>query len=219
MTKTKSRDNDLPVDPDPISLVLEIANLVFQPGSLALIAASTSALYEIKNHQLNRQDLSEKNRSQIRNAIFTVERALNQGSAVLRNLASIFDQYGYLETPIMVGGAPISGYKNSRNVRRWHEDARAAVKDARDAFMDLSSILPSEYSGIIRETLDALNNLSDPLLGFRRPYGLFFVAAAKALDQVYSLIGEIGKDFDYQRQSNTITEDLIRIVPKLKRYS
>ncbi|NJK52476.1 MAG: hypothetical protein HC936_05945 [Leptolyngbyaceae cyanobacterium SU_3_3] len=129
-----------------MTIVLEIANLVIQPGSLALIASATTATTAV----LNRVDANNKRKSEIRSRLYTIDRALTTGFAALMKLGSMLDQFQFLDQERRLGGAPIRGFKNSKDLRDTHNECRDAVKEARDAFMDLSEFLPNIHA----ETVD-----------------------------------------------------------------
>lgn len=200
-------------DPDPLTVMLEIANLVFQPGSLALLASGVSATTGV----LMWKDAKEKQRTEIRRKLYEIDRALNDGFNALMVLASLLDQFNHLDKPVMVGGAPITGYKNAQRLRKSHEDCRNAVKDARDAFSDLSVMLPAEASEHTKRTLEKLNELSQHIMRFGQPYSVFLVAASQALTVVDNFICIAGKHCDFRRASRTFTQNLVESFPHLPR--
>lgn len=198
-------------DPDPLTLLLEIANLVFQPGSLGALAAGISAATGV----LMWRDIKEKQATEIRRKLYEIDRALTDGFAALMVLASLLDQFNHLEKPIRVGGAVITGYKNAQRLRKTHEDCRAAVKDARDAFSDLSALLPHEVRDDIRQTLDDLNRLSGRILSIGESYARFLVAASQALSVVDGLVCRIGAFCDFKRSGRVFTDELVQSLPRL----
>jgi hypothetical protein len=210
-----SEDQESAVDPDPISLILEIANLIIQPGSLALIAAGATAVLQYKSHK----QMTEGQRSKIRGKLYEIDRALNDGFGALMTLASLLDQFNYLERHLRIGEAPIRGYKNAQKLRRAHEDCRAAVKDARDAFIELSELLPAEHSEHIGKALDKLNRLYQPLVSLETPYGRSLVAATFSLNVVDDLICKIGKHYDFERSARSFTDELIQSIPLLRGHN
>lgn len=209
---------ELEVDPDPLSVMLEIANLVFQPGSLALIAALAAGAGQVASAAIQYREITRKQQSEIRQRLFEIDRALSKGFHSLRVLASLFQQFNYIEYHVSVGGAPIKGFNNAQLMRRTHEDCRSAVKEARDAFMALSALLPGIHAEEIYATIQKLNRLSEPLLGFGKPYGIFLVAASFALTQVDALICNIGKNYDFRRLPYDYPDELIKSLPQLAEY-
>ncbi len=203
------------IDPDPISIILEIANLVFQPGSLALLANVASGAGAVAAAAIAHQDISNRKRSDVRRALYEIDRALTKGFSGLMTLGSILDEFSYLERPKRVGGAPVTGFKNAEALRRTHEDCRAAVKEARDAFMSLSALLSNDYAEVIDRTINRLNELSYPILNFGPTYGTFLVAGAFALHEVDVLICTIGPTYDFRRAPRDFVEDLRRSLPNL----
>ena len=106
----KNSNHDNAYDPDPLTILLEIANLVIQPGSLSLLAASVSAATGV----LTWRDIKNKQATEIRRKLYEIDRALTDGFAALMVLASLLDQFNHLEKPIRIGGTPITGYKNAK---------------------------------------------------------------------------------------------------------
>ena len=208
------------VDPDPISVILEIANLVFQPGSLALIGnlASGAGAVAAAAIAYKERELSTRKKSDIRRKLYEIDRSLTKGFSGLMTLASLLDEFNYIDKRMIIGGAPIKGYKNSQLLRRTHEDCRSAVKEARDAFMDLSSILPHEHANVIGETISELNEIAEPMLGFRKPYGVFLVNASFALTKVDELICKIGRKYDFYREARDFPSELRTSIPSLREY-
>lgn len=202
-------------DPDPLTLLLEIANLVFQPGSLGALAAGISAATGV----LMWRDIKEKQVTEIRRKLYEIDRALTDGFAALMVLASLLDQFNHLEKPIRVGGAAITGYKNAQRLRKTHEDCRAAVKDARDAFSDLSALLPHEARDDVRQTLEELNRLSGRILCIGESYARFLVAASQALSAVDGLVCRIGTFCDFKRSGRVFTDDLVQSLPRLGEHN
>jgi hypothetical protein len=202
-------------DPDPISLILEIANLIIQPGSLALLAAGAAAVIQYKSYK----QLSQAQRSKIRGKLYEIDRALNDGFATLMTLASLLDEFDFLEKPMRIGGAPIRGYKNAQKLRRAHEDCRAAVKDARDAFIDLSELLPVEHSEDIGKTISNLNRLYQPLVSIETLYAQSLIAATLALNAVDDLICRIGEHYEFHRSPRSFTDELLNSIPRLRKIS
>lgn len=201
-------------DPDPISLILEIANLIVQPGSLALIAAGTTAVINYKNYK----NTTEGQRSKIRGKLYEIDRAINDGFSALMILASLLDQFNSLEKNMKIGGAPIRGYKNAQKLRRSHEDCRSAVKEARDAFIELSEILPADHALHIGNAIGNLNLLYQPLISFESQYGRSLVAATLALQEVDSLICKLGVGYDFHRSPRPYTDELVKSIPMLTKH-
>jgi hypothetical protein len=201
-------------DPDPLTLVLEIANLVFQPGSLAALAAGVSAATSV----LMWREVKEKQITEIRRKLYEIDRALTDGFGAVMLLASLLDQFNHLGHPVGVGRAAITGFKNSQRLRKAHEDCRGAVKDARDAFLELSAILPRDTEKEVGETLRELNHLLPRVLGVEHPYGRFLVAATQALSVVDTLICKIGERCDFKRSPRVFTDELIQSLPGLASY-
>lgn len=199
-------------DPDPLTLLLEIANLVIQPGSLAALAAGISAATGV----LMWKDIKERQVTEIRRKLYEIDRALTDGFAALMVLASLLDQFNHLGKPIEVGGAAITGYKNAQRLRKAHEDCRAAVRDARDAFSDLSALLPNEARDDVRRTLEELNKISGRIICMGESYARFLVAASQALSAVDSLICRIGAFCDFKRSGRVFTQDLVQSLPRLR---
>ncbi len=212
--EAKHSNLDNAYDPEPLTILLEIANLVIQPGSLGLLAAGVSAATGI----LVWRDIKEKQVTEIRRKLYEIDRALTDGFAALMVLASLLDQFNHLEKPIKVGGAVITGYKNAKRLRKAHEDCRGAVKDARDAFSDLSALLPPESRDDIRETLQQLNTLSNSIICIGKPYARFLVAASQALSTVDNFICRIGKYCDFKRAGRVFTDDLVKSLPHLRKH-
>lgn len=198
-------------DPDPISLILEIANLIIQPGSLALLAAGASAVLQYKSYK----QISEGQRSKIRGKLYEIDRALTDGFGTLMTLASLLDQFNFLERNIGIGHAPVRGYKNAEKLRRAHEDCRAAVKEARDAFINLSENLPIEHAEDIANAIDRLNRIYQTLVSIDSLYAHSIIAATFALNVVDSLICRIGKGYDFRRTPRSFTDDLLKSLPIL----
>lgn len=196
-------------DPDPLTLIIEIANLVFQPGTLGALAGGISAATGV----LMWRDTKEKQRTEIRRKLYEIDRALTDGFSALMVLASLLDQFNYLDTQVMVGGAPITGYKNAQRLRKAHEDCRAAVKDARDAFFDLSAMLPIDTREEASQTISELNGLSKNIIPFGKPYALFLFAASQALTVVDRFICHVGKKCDFQRSPRIFTTTLSESFP------
>lgn len=207
----KSNKDDT-YDPDPLTLILEIANLVIQPGSLSVLAAGVSAATGV----LVWRDIKEKQVTEIRRKLYEIDRALTDGFSALMVLASLLDQFNHLTKPIRVGGAAISGYKNAKRLRKAHEDCRSAVKDARDAFSDLSALLPPESRDDIRKTLEQLNTLSADIICIGQPYARFLVSASQALSSVDNLICRIGEFCDFKRSGRVFKDDLVQSIPSLR---
>lgn len=202
-------------DPDPLTIMLEIANLVFQPGSLGALAAGISATTSI----LVLRNAKDKQKTDIRRKLYEIDRALTDGFSSLMVLASLLDQFNHLDKPIMVGGAPITGYKNAQRLRKAHEDCRSAVKDARDAFSDLSAMLPADTRKIAEHTLRQLNELSQHIMRFGQPYSVFLVAAAQALTVVDGFICHIGVHCDFRRTPRIFVQNLTESFPNLPQPS
>ena len=213
-----NKDLIMEIDPEPISIILELANLVFQPGSLTLIANFASGAGAVAAALITYKQLSEKKRSEIRRKLFVIDRAITKGFAGLSTLASLLDEFNYLEREMRVGGAPIKGFKNAQSLRRIHEDCRSAVKEARDAFTDMSASLPVEHAEMIHKTLDRLNKLADPILSFKQPYGSSIVASALALMVVDEFICDIGKMYDFLREPRNFHKEIVKAIPKLRRF-
>lgn len=201
-------------DPPPLTLILEIANLVIQPGSLALLASGATAAIQYKQYK----KLTESKCSKIRGKLYNIDRALNDGFASLMTLASLLDQFNSLDKGIRIGGSPIKGFKNTQKLRRAHEDCRAAVKDTRDAFIELSELLPSVHSEEISTAIAALNNLYNYLVTLDTPMALSLIAATHALNTIDRLICSIGKDYDFKRSPRSFTDELLLSMPQLRQY-
>lgn len=206
------------IDPDPISVMLEIANLVFQPGSLSLIANIASGAGAVGATVIAYKQLSEQKRSEVRRKLFEIDRALTKGFSGLATLASLLNEFNYINRKVKIGGAPIKGYNNAQTIRRVHEDCRSAVKEARDAFMDLSALLPAEHADIINKTLNELNRLAEPMITMNQPYGQFLVAASHALSVVDRFICDIGERYDFNRRARNFHEEIIEAIPRLREY-
>lgn len=103
-------------------------------------------------------------------------------------------------------------------LRRVHEDCRSAVKEARDAFMDLSAMLPGEHAEAINRTIDQLNRLAEPILSMNKPYGIFLTAAALALTRVDELICNMGERYEFNRLPRNFHTELMESVPQLRQY-
>jgi hypothetical protein len=202
-------------DPEPLSIFLEIVNLIIQPGTLAAIIGGGAAAAQAV---ITYQDVTARKRSDIRRALFEIERALNKGFAGLVNLTSLLYEFGYTRNPKRIGGAPIQGFKNSEALRRTHEDCRAAVKEARDAFINLSSLLPNEHIPRISGTLERLNSIAEPILSPNAPYGLSIVVLADALTEVDALISNIGENYDFDHQPRDYRTELTRAFVRLREY-
>ncbi len=209
-----SVEDDL-YDPDPLTVLLELANLVFQPGSLALLAGGVSAATSL----LMWRDAKDKHLTEIRRKLYEIDRALNDGFGSMMVIASLLDQFNHLDKPVRVGGAPITGYKNAQRLRKAHEDCRSAVKDARDAFSDLSALLPSEEREHATRTLDKLNELSQSIMRFGQPYGTFLLATSHALTTVDHFICSVGEHCDFRRQPRTFTQNLLESFPGMDNLS
>lgn len=203
------------IDPSPLSIILELANLIIQPGSLALIAAGSTAIIQYKTYK----QLSDSNRSKIRSKLYEIDRALNDGFNSLMTLASLLDQFNYLETKLKIGAGAVKGYKNAQKLRRAHEDCRAAVKDARDAFIELSGLLPADHGDDISEALDKLNNLYEPLITNQTIFARSLITGTYALHVVDELICKIGREYDYKRSPRSFTNDLLNSIPTINRHS
>jgi len=212
---SSQEQDDIQVDPDPISLILEVANLIIQPGSLALLAAGASAVLQYKSYK----QISEGQRTKIRGKLYEIDRALTDGFGALMTLASLLDQINYLERNLRIGHAPIRGFKNTQKLRRAHEDCRAAVKEARDAFIDLSQHLPAEHSEDIANAIERLNCIYQPLVGIGTPYARSLIAATLALNVVDNLICRIGDKYDFKRAPRSFTDELLRSLPIMDQYN
>jgi hypothetical protein len=162
------------------------------------------------------RDIKERQVTEIRRKLYEIDRALTDGFAALMVLASLLDQFNHLEKPIRVGGAAITGYKNAQRLRKAHEDCRAAVKDARDAFSDLSALLPQEARDDVRETLEQLNTLSGHIMYMGESYARFLVAASQELSAVDGLTCRIGTFCDFKRSGREFTHDLVQSLPRLR---
>jgi hypothetical protein len=206
------------VDPDPLSVILEIANLVFQPGSLALIANLAGGGGAVASAVIAYKELTGRKRSDIRRQLYVIDRALTKGFSGLMTLASLLEEFNFIDARMAVGGAPIKGFKNTQLLRRTHEDCRAAVKDARDAFIDLSGLLPREHAQEIRRTIDELNEIAVPMLGFREPYGVILVTASLAFTKVDELICRIGEKYEFNREPRKYFEELRSFLPSIREY-
>jgi len=104
-------------DPDPITFVLEIANLIFQPGSLATIANIAQVVAgsaTVAAATITWKNLNEQKRLDIRKKLFTIDRSLTKGFSCLMTLSSLLDEFGYLEKKVAIGKAPITGVDNKR---------------------------------------------------------------------------------------------------------
>ena len=198
-------------DPDPLTVLLELANLVFQPGSLALLAGGVSAATSL----LMWNDAKDKQRTEIRRKLYEIDRALNDGFGSMMVVASLLDQFNCLDKPVRVGGAPITGFKNARRLRKAHEDCLSAVKDARDAFSDLSAMLPAETREQAAQTLRKLNQLSQSIMRFGQPYGTFLLATSHALTAVDNFICLVGEHCDFRRQPRTFTQNFLESFPSV----
>jgi len=212
--KTDLADPDQ-IDPDPLSVVLELANLVIQPGSLALLVSavgSAAAVIQIRR-------MSESQRSKVRGKLYEIDRALNDGFRALMTLASFLDEFQLLERKMSIGGAPIRGFSNAQRIRRAHEDCRVAVKDTRDAFIDLSGLLTTEFSERIGRTLYELNLLYGNIVTPGDSYGSSLIAVSHALTTIDSFICDIGPDFDYRRQPRSFAEELLLSIPFIRRFN
>lgn len=201
-------------DPEPLSILVEIFNLVIQPGTLAAIVGGVGAAAQAI---VTYKDMNDRKRSDIRRHLYEIDRALTKGFSGLMTLTSLLDQFNYINTQKSIGGAPITGFKNSETLRRTHEDCRSAVKEARDAFINLSALLPSEHSERIQVALRRLNQLSEPAINVGIPYGISLVAIALALTEVDSFISDIGERYDFRRQSRNFHDQLLQSFPILPR--
>lgn len=199
-------------DPEPLSIILEIANLIIQPGSLALLAAGTGVALQYKSYK----KISDNQKSKIRGKLYEIDRALNDGFNVLMLLASLIDQFNYLEHEKMIGDSPIKGFKNSQKLRRAHEDCRSAVKDARDAFIDLSGLLPGDHSEQIQETLRKINKLYQPLVSIETNYAQSLIVGTFALHTLDNFICNIGENYDFKRSARSFTDDLLNSVTRIR---
>lgn len=200
-------------DPDPLTLILEIANLVFQPGALGALAGGLAGGVSAVTGIVMWKDAKEKHRSEIRRKLYEIDRALTDGFSAMMVLASLLDQFNYLDRNVRVGGAPISGYKNAQRLRKAHEDCRSAVRDARDAFSDLSAMLPSDAREQAEQTIGKLNALSQHIMCFGQPYSTFLVAAAQALTVVDNFICYVGIHCDFRREPRIFTQNLVQSFP------
>ena len=207
-------------DPEPLSIILEIINLAIQPGTLAAIAGVTGiagSLGSAAQGIIAYQEISERKRAEIRRALFEIERALIKGASGLNTLTSLLMEFSFTDNQQRIGNAPIQGFKNSETLRRVHEDCRAAVKEARDAFINLSSQLPAGHEDTIRRTLNQLNELAEQFLRVGQSYARSIVAIASALTSVDNLITDLGKRYGFIRDPRDYKEELIRAYPQLGR--
>lgn len=208
------QNSDTLIDPDPLAVILELANLVIQPGSLALLVSvvgSAAAVIQVRK-------ISESQRSKIRGKLYEIDRALNDGFRALMTLASFLDEFQLLERPIRIGGATIFGFSNAQQIRRAHEDCRAAVKEMRDAFMDLSGMLTAKLAERIDVMLRELNKLYARLVTPEVPYGMSLVAASHALTVIDRFICDIGGEFDYHREPRSFSNELLSSLPFIRRF-
>ncbi|MCC6587202.1 MAG: hypothetical protein IT168_10960 [Bryobacterales bacterium] len=197
------------IDPDPLSLILEVANLVVQVGSLSI--GAVAAVMTLKK-------MSEAHASRIRHQIFEIDRALTDGFSSLMILASLLQEFNYLERPVRIGGAPIRGHNNMQRLRRAHEDCRAAVRDTRDAFIELSANLDAESRRDIEGTLNELNGLYGHMMQPGQPYGVTLVWATMALAKVDAYVCRLGHDFDFRREPREFMRNLVDAIPALRKY-
>lgn len=93
------------VDPDPLSVILEIANLVFQPGTLALIGNIASGAGAVAAAIIAYKQVTNQKKSEIRCKLFETDRALTKGFAGLTTLASLLNEFNYIERRMLVGGS------------------------------------------------------------------------------------------------------------------
>jgi len=202
------------IDPDPLTIILELANLIIQPGSLALLASSVGAVAAVA--QLRK--MSESQRSKVRQKLYEIDRALEDGSKASNILASLLDEHQLLGRPVIIGGAPVRGFTNAQRIRRAHEDCRAAVKDTRDAFIDLSGLLPADFSERIVRTLTDLNHEYAALVmtGETSSYARSLLAANRAMSAIDAFICDIGREFDYRRVPRAFADELLRTFPFMR---
>lgn len=183
-----------------------------------MIANLASGAGAVASAAIAYRELSSRKKSEIRRKLYEIDRSLTKGFFGLMTLASLLDEFNFIDNRMMIGGAPIRGFKNAQALRRTHEDCRAAVKDARDAFMDLSGLLPRDHAEEIRTTIDRLNELAMPMLDFGKPYGVFLVKAALALTKVDELICNIGEGYDFYREPRDFSVELRQSLPRLREY-
>lgn len=221
------------IDPDPLSVIIELFNLVTQPGSLTLIGTVASVIgtqaalsqvnmmREEKKAREQNKSLSKNDIDKIRRNLYQIDLALIQGFASLSTIASFFDQYDYFGNRMLVGNAPITGYKNAQKVRRAHEDGRAAVKEARDAFMELSLLVPPtpKNAEIVGNGIARLNELASFMVGIGDSYARALLALADGLATVDRLISDLGEDYDYTRTPRDYSRDLAIAFPKMRDYT
>jgi len=207
-------DSNTWIDPDPLSVVLELANLVIHPGSLALLVAavgSAAAVIQVRK-------ISDSQRAKIRGKLYVIDRSLNDGFRALMTLASFLDEFQLLERPIRIGGAAIFGFSNAQRSRRAHEDCRAAVKEMRDAFIDLSCMLTAKLAERIDQMLRELNEVYARLVTPQVAYGVSLVAASHSLTVIDRFICDIGGEFDYHREPRSFTNELLSSLPFIRRF-
>jgi hypothetical protein len=170
--------------------------LYFRPLTLAIIAY---------------QNLSNRKKADIRRALYEIDRALTKGFACLMTLGSLLDEFSFSRDPRRIGGDPIRGVQNAELLRRTYEDFRAAMNEARDAFTDLSALLPSDHAEVINKTIRRLDELSEPILNVSLSYGVFLVAAALALQEVDNLICHIGERYDFPHSPRDFSAEIMRL--------
>lgn len=221
------------IDPDPLSVVIEIFNLVTQPGSMTLIGTVASvigtqaALSQVKMMREEKhardanKEVSAGDRDKIVRNLYQIDLSLIKGFASLSTITSFFDQFDYFGNQMGVGTAPITGYKNVQAIRRAHEDGRAAVKDARDAFTDLSVLVPPnpKNAEIVGNGLSRLNELARFMVGFGDTYARALLAIAEGLAEVDKLICDLGEAYGYERTPRNYANDLERSFPKMRQHT
>ena len=200
------QDDDMD-DPEPLMVISELITLICQPGSLGLIASVAAAA--IAGAQL--KQATDKDRSEIRRKLYEIDRALVDGFASLSNVASLIDQFNFVGQPLSLGAAPIAGFKNAQKLRKAHEDCRDAVREARDAFMALSSLLrPSEQLFMAaRRLLDQLNETLATLRFGAISYAHAMVVLAAGLTAIDRFICQLGEEYQFRTEPRNYETDFI----------
>lgn len=172
-------------DPDPITILLSIVTALTPVGALIVEK-------RIENSRENKRRIQD-----IRNALFSAARALNETERVLKDFVSYLDQQGLLDRDVRLGGASIIGdYAVINEAKTLYKDSYNSGRKLNDAVIELSRLLENRDFNRIRNISGSLDEVFQQTLSFKK-YKDFAVAASRLIRETRNLIVIVGEGYDF----------------------
>jgi hypothetical protein len=180
---------------------IELQSDVYDPEALTILFSIITALTPIgvlivgKHIDISREN---KRRSQnIRNALFSATRALNETERILNDFRSYLVQQDLLDKDVRLGGASFVGdYSVISDIKNLYKDSYNSGRKLNDAMIELSRLLDGDDFKLIRNASGSMDDVFQQTLSFKK-YKDFVRTAGKLIQETRNLITILGKGYEF----------------------